>query len=277
MLNFFLIFIGLFNLTYPSPVASEPNAWRSVSQCNIDNQSFKDAEELTYRVYYNWGFVWLHAANIVFKVKDSPEGYHVSAVGKTMPSYEWLYKVNDKYEAMIDKQTLLPKWSVRHIHENKYTLYEKMIFNQTAGTVTSIKGPDQKNTETKTIAINQCAHDILSILYYVRNYPFSTFKSGEQFPVSVFLDRTTNNLNARFDGIVKKKDIRGLGKFNAYAISPATIEGALFERGKRINFLISQDRNAIPLHIEGELKLGSIKANLHSYKNLRYPLNSKVD
>ena len=267
-------------LNLPQNQLKEYNSFQkseAPSNCLIDNVSFKDNEELVYKVYYNWGIMWLSAAEVVFKVKEKKNGYHISAVGKTYSSYEWLYKVNDKYEVFVDKETLLPQWSIKDIKENNYTQYEKMVFNQEAGTVLSTKGKTQKDATSVTIPIKDCAHDVLSILYFVRNYPFKSFKSGQSFPMNVFLDRETNNLTAKYNGIKKKQEIKGMGKFNAYSISPGTIEGKVFEKGNTMKMFISEDANHIPLLIETKLSVGSVKVALKSYKNLRYPLASKIE
>lgn len=274
----FIIFLLLFNL--PSHTGVEVDNSQKIeglSNCLIDNVSFKDNEELVYKVYYNWGIMWLSAAEVVFKVKEKKNGYHITAVGKTYSSYEWLYKVNDRYEVFIDKETMLPIWSLREIKENNYTQYEKMVFDQAGGTVTSTKGKTQKEATSIMIPIKDCAHDVLSILYFVRNYPFKSFKNGQSFPMSVFLDRETNNLTAKYNGIKKKQEIKGIGKFNAYSISPGTIEGKVFEKGNTMKMFISEDANHIPLLIETKLSVGSVKVALKSYKNLRYPLASKIE
>ncbi len=274
----FILFILFFNLPF-SFKSSEPTIQNveAISNCYIENIAFQDDEELKYKVYYNWGIMWLSAAEVVFRVKEKKDGYHISAVGKTYSSYEWLYKVHNKYEVFIDKETLLPKWSVRIIKENNYTQYEKMVFNQTAGTVISTLGKTEKDAKSQTIMIKDCAHDVLSIIYFVRNYPFKSFKSGQSFPVKVFLDRETNNLTAKYNGMKKKQEIKGMGKFNTYSISPGTIEGKVFEKGNTMNMLISEDGNHIPLLIESKLSVGSVKIALKSYKNLRYPLKSKIE
>ena len=274
----FIIFLLFFNIS--DFIRQEPATIQKpevVSNCLIDNVSFKDNEELVYKIYYNWGIMWLSAAEVVFKVKEKKNGYHISAVGKTYSSYEWLYKVHDKYEVFVDKETLLPQWSVRDIKENNYTQYEKMVFNQKEGMVTSTKGKTQKEATSVIIPIKDCAHDVLSILYFVRNYPFKSFKNGQSFPMSVFLDRETNNLTAKYNGIKKKQEIKGMGKFNAYSISPGTIEGKVFEKGNTMKMFISEDANHIPLLIETKLSVGSVKVALKSYKNLRYPLASKIE
>jgi len=248
----------------------------NISTCSIDNVSFKNNEKLVYKIYYNWGLIWLSAGEATFEVKEKHGGYLIKAVGKTYSSYEWLYSVHDVYEVFVDKNTLLPIWSTRNIHENNYTQYERMVFDQKNGTVTSTRGKTRKDATTVVIPIKECAHDILSILYFVRNYPFKTFKNGQYFPVSVFLDRENNKLSAKYNGISRKKDFKGLGVFNSYIISPATIAGKVFDQGNTMRMYISQDANQIPLMVETKLSVGSVKVILKSYDNLRYPLSSKI-
>ena len=248
----------------------------NVSTCSIDNVVFKNNEELIYKIYYNWGLIWLSAGEATFQVKEMKDGYFMKAVGKTYSTYEWLYAVHDIYEVYVDKETLLPIWSTRDIKENNYTQYERMVFNQKAGTVTSTRGKTKKEATSAVIPIKDCAHDILSILYFVRNYPFKTFKNGQSFPVSVFLDRENNELSAKYNGTSKRKDFKGLGVFNSYIISPATIAGKVFDQGNTMRMYISEDSNQIPLMVETKLSVGSVKVVLKSYKNLRHPLHSKV-
>ncbi|HPE10350.1 MAG TPA: DUF3108 domain-containing protein, partial [Saprospiraceae bacterium] len=75
----------------------------------------------------------------------------------------------------------------------------------------------------------------------------------------------------------KKHNVWGLGNFNYIVITPATIEGKVFEKGNTMKMYISEDENQIPLMVETSLKVGNVKVILKSYKNLRYSLKSKVN
>jgi hypothetical protein len=91
--------------------------------CNIKNTSFKDDEKLTFRVFYNVSFVWINAGNAHFTTtSDEMNGhkcYHVTGDGKTAKSYVF-FKVNDKYETYIDKETMLPVRFVRKVNEGGF-------------------------------------------------------------------------------------------------------------------------------------------------------------
>ncbi|HHH53382.1 MAG TPA: hypothetical protein ENK91_06965, partial [Bacteroidetes bacterium] len=51
--------------------------------CGIDNKAFVPGEKLTYTIYYNCGFVWLPAGEVVFDVKEDEENYLYTVFGKT--------------------------------------------------------------------------------------------------------------------------------------------------------------------------------------------------
>ena len=246
------------------------------NDCSIINSTFTDGETLVYRAYFNWGFIWLNAAEITFKVEETAKGYYITAVGDTYSSYEWLYNVYDKYEVLVDKKTLLPIWSIKRVQENSYTQYEKMVYDHANRRVTCTKGPNENKTTTKVVSINDCAHDLLSVIYFVRNYEFQRYAKGKNIPLNVFLDQKLYNLSARYDGIYSKKSIKELGTYNTIRLSPETIEGTVFSSSKGSYLYASNDRNQIPLLIETKLKVGSIKIALKSAKNLRYPLTSRV-
>jgi Protein of unknown function (DUF3108) len=60
--------------------------------CYMPNTTFQGGEELVYKIYYNWNFVWLAAGEVVCRVKEDSKQYHINAQGKTYPSYEFLYR-----------------------------------------------------------------------------------------------------------------------------------------------------------------------------------------
>ncbi|MFN8330510.1 MAG: DUF3108 domain-containing protein [Saprospiraceae bacterium] len=52
--------------------------------------------------------------------------YHIEVTGKTYTSYEWFYKVSDKFHTYLDKKTLMPRLFIRDIPEGSYQHYEKL-------------------------------------------------------------------------------------------------------------------------------------------------------
>ena len=81
-----------------------------------------------------------------------------------------------------------------------------------------------------------------------------------------------NSLFIRYLGRDTIKDQYGK-KYNCLIISPLLIEGTLFKDGEFMKIYITDDRNRIPIYIEAEILIGSVKAYVKSIKNIKYPLS----
>jgi hypothetical protein len=245
-------------------------------QCNARNQAFRAGEELVYKVYYNWNFVWISAGEVTFRVKDMHGEYHLSAHGSTYKSYDWFFKVRDRYDTYVDKRNLLPRVSVRDVSEGKYRLYDEVIFNRSAARATSLRGKTKEVATPTDYAVDPCVHDILSVLYYARNLPFDRMRSGQDFPVNIFMDKEEWKLRVSYLGKEPDKKIKGMGRFRVIKLSPQVIEGFVFKKDDRMVVWATDDENRLPLMIETPISVGSVKVVLSGYKGLRYPLSAKV-
>ncbi len=258
-----------------SPIVD--NAPHSNDPCFISNTTFQGGEELTYRLYYNWNSAWLAAGEVTFKVQDEGSIYHVSVEGHTYRSYEWFYKVNDKYDTYLDKNSMLPVVSERDVAEGKYRLYDKIVFNQAAHQATSYRGKDKNSTQKSEYDVKECMHDILSVIYYMRNIDTENTSKGAKIPVKIFMDGEVFPLSVKYKGKQNYVALRDMGHYNTVKLSPQVINGRVFKDGSEVNIYASDDANKIPLLIESPLSVGSLKAVLKSYKGLKYPFTAKVD
>jgi hypothetical protein len=245
--------------------------------CRIDNNSFEGGEEITYKIYYNWNFVWLSAGEVTFSVRDMGTQYHLSAHGTTYPSYEWFYKVDDKYDTFVDKETLLPHVSIRDVEEGKYRLYDKITFDQHNNKAYSFRGKTRDVATTTEYDLDNCMHDLLSIVYYTRNINYEEITEGSIIPVEIFMDKEVWPLKVRYLGKEKKKKVKGVGKFNAIKFSPEVILGDIFTEKSKMYVWATDDPNRIPLVIESPISVGSVKAVLKEYNGLRYDLSSAIE
>jgi hypothetical protein len=274
----FLIFIfgisSSFSTPHNFPVTSQDTI---KNDCSISNSTFKAGEQLTYKLYYNWNFIWLSAGEVTFKVTDLGPTYHISAVGQTYSSYEWFFKVRDHYQVFLEKETLLPKESIRDVHEGDFQLFDHLSFDHENKKVTSRRGKTRKETKTVVTEVDNCVHDVLSILYYMRNVNYNTMRINETIPINIFIDNEIWPLGVKYKGKEKEKKIKGLGDFNVLKFSPEVIAGNVFEEGTEMTIYASDDLNRIPLLIESPVSVGSVKAVLKDYKGLKYNLSAKTD
>jgi hypothetical protein len=252
-----------------------PAAFVRPDPCNPDNSAFQSGEEVVYKIYYHWNFVWLPAGEVVFKVAESADEYEITALGTTYPSYEWFFKVDDTYRTRIDKASMLPKVFERDIHEGDFKWYNRIEFDQKTGKVRSFDGPSKREAKPSEGTISGCMHDMMSIIYHLRNVQYGSLRKGDVFPVQIYLDGQSYSLDVQFGGKVSKHEVKGQGDFNALKFSPKVIEGEQFNEGTRMNVWVSDDLNKIPLVIESPVSVGSVKAVLKSYKGLKHPLVSR--
>ena len=247
------------------------------SDCGQENNTYKNGEELTYKAYYNLSPMWVSAGEAKFKARDEGSSYFFSVDGRTYKSYEWFFKVRDRFESRVDKSTGLPTYALRDIKEGGYRLYDKLIFDQNAGKVTSYRGKEKAKAKlNKVYDLDRCTHDVLSIIYQVRNMDFDNMKPGTKFPVEIFLSKEKYSLQVRYIGKEKKK-IKGLGEFNTIVLTPELIEGEVFKEKDAMKIWATDDANRVPLMISTPLSVGSVKVMLKSHKNLKYPLTSERD
>jgi len=108
-----------------------------LSVCDINEKAFTEGEFIKYKLYYNWGIIWLSAGEMTFSVKEDQGQLYLLTEGYTYPSYEWLFEVNNRYESWLDPESLLPLRSVRSIQEGGYSLYDEVEYHRAAGVAVS--------------------------------------------------------------------------------------------------------------------------------------------
>ena len=233
--------------------------------CNLKNTSFQAGEQLTYTVYYAVAGIYIDAGTATFtntleKLNNKPV-YHIVGDGKTNPSYDWVYKVRDKYETFLDTATLQPMKFLRNVDEGGYKKYENVSFNHSAKTAVTADG---------VYKIPDCVQDVVSSIYYARNIDFSKYKADDKIPFKMFLDNEVYDMYIRYLGkeTVKTK----YGKFNAIKLKPLLLKGNIFDGGEKMTIWITDDANHVPVRVETPIIVGSVKIDLMHYENLRYPL-----
>jgi len=235
--------------------------------CGLKNTSFQEGEQITYIVFYNVAGIYVNAGTAVFTSSlermNNRVVYHVTGEGKTNPSYDWIFKVRDKYESFIDTVTMEPLKFLRNIDEGGYKKYENVTFNIAANTAVTTKGVYQ---------VPNCIQDVLSAVYYARNIDFSKYQVNDKIPFKMFLDNEVYDMYIRYMGkeTVKTK----YGKFRAIKFKPLLVKGTIFEGGEKMTVWVTDDGIHIPVRIESPISVGTIKVDMMGNRNLRYPMTS---
>ena len=237
--------------------------------CTGGTSSFGPGEKLIFRVYYNMGFLWITAGNATINVSETEMNgkrtFHILGDGFTAKSYEWFYKVSDRYETYIDEQTMAPVRFLRDVNEGGFTIKNDVKFYQSNGKAVS---------DTSVFTIPKCTQDLLSAIYFARNIDYSHLNYGDVVPFSLFLDNQVYHLNIKYLG--KERITTKMGEYNTIKIVPQVIRGTIFKDEDKLTVWVSDDLNHLPLRVSSPILVGSVKVDLIGYNNLSNPFSSMI-
>jgi hypothetical protein len=243
----------------------------TVSFDSRKEDSYDVGEWFKFRIHY--GFV--NAGYATLEVKDATinnkKAFHVIGKGYTTGMSRFFFKVDDLYESYIDKETGNPQQFVRKINEGGYIKNQEGFFNH-SGNKVLVK--DYKNNTEKATIIPKNTQDILSTFYYLRNHPnIDKLKVGESIAIDMFFDDETTKFKLKFIG--RENLNTKFGDVKAMIFRPLVQSGRVFKEQESLTVWISDDDNKLPLRVKANLAVGSIKADIDSYRGLKNPFKTK--
>jgi hypothetical protein len=234
---------------------------------SVSNGAFTYGEKLSYRLHYGP----LDAGICDFVVADEPvevnnrKSYHIKVSGKSTGMVDAMFKVRDEYESYVDEEAIIPWKTIKKVREGKYKDSDFIIFDQKNGFATSKRGK---------VDISEQTQDIVSIIYYARTTDMSKAKVGDVFPVNLYMDAENYQLRFKF---IKRETIKtDAGTFKALVIKPQLLKGRVFKDEEALTLWVTDDENKIPLIVESDIFVGSVKAEIASYSGLKNTNLSKV-
>jgi len=240
---------------------------------------FKSGERITYNAAYNWGFIWINAGFVQFKVEEKiwngKPAYHYDSFGFSIPSYDWLFKVRDYFQSYASTSDLSPYHFIRDTYEGGYEVNNQYTFNYQDSLIYSKTENTNQPYKEDTLQIQQQIHDVISGVYYVRNLDFEQYQINDTIPVKMIVDNEIFDLFIRYLGkeVLKTRDNR---KFNTIKFSALLIEGTIFKGGEDLTVWVTDDLNRIPVLVEAKILIGSVKATLDKTENLKFPMSAEI-
>ena len=231
-----------------------------------DSPVFLDGESLTFKLRY--GIIVGGEAKItVQKTRiDGREVFHGIVSGKTTGLVDKIFKVQDAYETFFDPETNLPEKAIRNIREGSYRYYDEVIFNQEEMYVVS-----QRNGK---VSVPKNTLDMASVVYYVRRLDLAKLKMNDIISLDTYFGDELFPFYIVYKG--KETISIGSGKYNCFKFVPIVEPGRIFEKKDDMTIWFSDDENKIPVSIKFDMLVGSFRCDLVSFKNLKFPLTSKI-
>ncbi|MBA5629399.1 DUF3108 domain-containing protein [Moheibacter lacus] len=233
-----------------------------------ESQNYKDGEFLKYRIHYgllNAGFATLEVKNTTL---DGKPHFHVIGEGSSSGAVRAFYKVDDRYESYINQETDKPSKFVRKISEGGYERDQVFTFDHGKKIV---KINDKRNQKVTYRDFEGSVQDLLSAFYYLRNYDTDKLATGDFINVNILMADETYKFKLKILG--RETMNTKFGKIKTIKIRPYVQSGRIFKESESVTMWVTDDKNHVPIQIKAELTVGSLKADLHSYKNTKYTLH----
>lgn len=235
----------------------------------MSNTAFQQGEYLKYRIHYgiiNAGIAELSVQNKT--TKSGREVYHMVGKGRSVGMAEWFFKTRDTYESYVDAKSIVPWEFVRDVNEGGYIIKRHLMFDHLNNTA---KDLEQKKPKEYKVPDN--VQDLLSTFYYARCVDTRNMKKEDVIPIEIFMDHEVFGFQLKYLG---KESIKSeWGNIECKKFIPLVQEGRVFAEEEGLTLWVSDDENKIPMRLEAELAVGSIKMDLMDYRNNRHPLQFK--
>ncbi len=227
------------------------------------NKAYKRGEFLTYNIHYGpidavTATIEVTQENKQFNGRNS---MHVVGIGKSKGTFNFFFKVRDRYETYIDEESLLPMQFVRSIDEGGYKLKQNYVFNHTNKTV---------NLGDKTIPESVYLQDMMSSFFYARCVDLGSAKANQIFEVPTIVDGEMYKLQIKF--LTREIVNTDFGKISCLKFVPIVQKGRIFKNEEDLIIWISDDLNHIPIRAKANIIFGSLKIDLVKYVGLSNPI-----
>jgi len=228
----------------------------------VENKAFRVGEVLQYKLHY--GLVNAGVAELRVKETKTSKGrttYHIVGTGGSVGMFNFFYKVDDRYETYLDTSAMVPLRFIRDVNEGGYEINRDIAFDHKIDTAYS---------DGKAYGVPDNIQDLLSAFYYSRTFDVAGIQVGDEFEITTFLDHEVFPLRLRYlgDERVKTK----FGEIDCMKFMPIVQVGRVFEDTNGMWLWVSKDQNHIPVRMQSDLLIGSIRMDLSDYSGIQVPL-----
>lgn len=231
----------------------------------ITNKAYNVGEKLTFDVKYGFVTAGIGIMEIP-KIKkiSGRQSYWVNFQVNTVPSFDWMFKVRDKYETYIDMEGLFPWRFEQHIREGSYSRDFSAFFDQRKGKAKTTEGEYD---------IPKYVNDILSAFYLARTFDYTKLKVNDRIKLQNFYKDKTYDLDVKYLG--RETVEVPAGKFDCVVIEPLVKEGGLFKSEGSIIIYLTNDDVKMPVRVKTKVVIGSIDADLSKFEGVTGKLTSR--
>lgn len=222
------------------------------------------------RLVFDVGYSFITAGEAVMSIPaidtlHNRPVYHVQFTVNTTPTFSFFFKVEDKYETLLDVKGIFPWKFTQRIREGGYKRDFAAEFDQVN---------NWAYVEDKTYPVPPYVQDVVSAFYYARTIEYQGMRVGQKTYLENFYKDTTYPLAVKFLGYQRVSV--DAGTFDCVLVEPLIKEGGLFKSEGRVIIWLTNDERKLPIKVSTEVVIGTIDAELREYYGVRGPIRAKV-
>lgn len=259
-------------------LAGVPSA-QTLAQCTAENNAFKAGENLSYKLYFNWKFIWVTVGTANMSVSNTKynkeDAYRCHLITRGNKRADKLFVLRDTLVSIVNKELTPLYFRKGALEGDRYTVDE--VWYSYPDGVSHVKQRflnHKGETSTFHRKSNVCIYDMLSMLLRARSFDASNYKKGQKihFPMAdgneveeqTLIYRGKENFKMENTGI----------KYRCLVFS--FVEYKDGKEKEVITFYVTDDKNHMPVRLDMYLRFGSAKAFLTEAKGLRNPQTSII-
>lgn len=240
----------------------EPDS--TITLPSVNHSAFQRGELLEFDISYGW----LDAGEAIIEITHERETInerpvmHVVGTGNSRGTFNWFFKVRDRYETFLDEEGVFPWLFVRDIHEGSFELQQEYQFDPYTKTALSNKG--------KSYEVPLGVQDMISAFYKARTLDLQKAKPGQIFELEAFVDNEVWPLKIKY---LRDETIEiDRGTFDCQVFVPVVQTGRIFKEEEDMLVWVTKDRNHIPVLAKASILVGSIDMELRDFSGLANPV-----
>jgi len=240
---------------------------------------FASGEYARYGAYYNWNFIWIQSGEVEFRTdtlqRRQQKVWHLEALGKSLKTFDLLFEVRDTFETYCDYRSFQPIYSQRVMNHSKEHSVHQYAFDYSTGKIATVIKQGKKPGYKASFPIQNNTFDLLATAYNFRKFDFNKLFIGQKVPYRMLIDKQVADLYFHYLGKENVKTRKGK-LYRCHKVSVYLLQGDFFPEGEYMKIWFTDDKNHLPVQVETEILLGSVKALLQEARSMKYPLTSEI-
>lgn len=251
----------------------------AASQCTADNQAFNAGESLSYKLYFNWRFIWITAGSASMTIKDTSyenqPAYQCDLITKTNKRIDKFFVMRDTLVSIVSKDMAPLYYRKGALEGDRYKVIEVWYSYPDGKSKITQRYKNhlgEVSTSEKTSA--ECIYDMVSMLLRARSFDASSYQINQKIRFQMADGGKVKNETLIYRGKEEFTIEETEETFRCLVFS--FVE---YKKGKEkevVTFYVTDDENHLPVRLDMYLNFGSAKAFLTSHKGVRNPMTSLI-